>query len=281
MHQRVYNERVNLCTIESFYFPYFKIPETDDWVKIANDFYSEWNFPNCIGSLDGKHINIRCPSHSGSMNFNYKKTFSIVLMALASAKYEIIYFDVGTNGRISDGGVYNSSGLCHAIETDSLNVPQPRPLPNTNTEIPYVIVADDAFALKTYLMKPFAFRNMDHDERIFNYRLSRARRVVENVFGIMSSRFRILLKTIEINQNSVKLCVSAICALHNWLLKTSRSEYLRMEQTNIQNGQNENHEPENHDHDRNSSNAAKRIRNIFKNYFLSPEGQVSWQENMI
>lgn len=255
------------------------MPEMNDWIEISNEFYSEWNFPNCLGALDGKHINIRCPSHSGSMNYNYKHTFSIVLMALASAKYEIIYFDVGTNGRISDGGVYNQSELCRGIANNSLKIPQPSPLPNTDTVVPYVIVADDAFALKTHLMKPFPFRNLKHEEKIFNYRLSRARRVVENLFGIMATRFRLLLKTIELNPNNVKLCVSAICALHNWLLKTNRDEYLQIDQINIPNVQNENDEAENHDP--NPSNEAKNIRNVLKNYFNSPEGEVSWQENMI
>lgn len=105
--------------------------------------------------------------------------------------------------------------------------------------------------------------------------------MVENTFGVMSARFRVPLRTIEINKKNVKLCVSAICALHNNLLKTSRSEYLRIEQANTQNDQNENDEPENHDHDRNSSNAAKRVRNTFKSHFISPEGQVPWQENTI
>lgn len=252
----------------------------NDWIEISNDFYSEWNFPNCIGSLDGKHVNIKCPSKSGSMNFNYKHTYSIVLMALASAKYEIIYFDVGTNGRISDGGVYNRSGLCRAIEINSLNLPQPAPLPNTNTVVPHMIVADDAFALKPYLMKPFSFRNANHDEKIFNYRLSRARRVVENLFGIMANRFRILLKTIELNQNNVKLCVSAICALHNWLIKTNRNEYLQMDQENLENIISENDESD-QNYDQNPSNEAKRIRNTLKNYFISQEGAVAWQESMI
>lgn len=255
------------------------MPKGNDWLKIAADFLSIWNFPNCIGALDGKHINIRCPGNSGSMNFNYKHTFSVVLMALASANYEIIYFDVGANGRISDGGVFNQSGLYRAIETNTLNIPRPSPLPNTNIEVPYMIVADDAFALKTYLMKPFAFRNQNRAERIFNYRLSRARRVIENVFGIMSARFRLLLTTIEINKENVKLCVSAICALHNWLLKSNRNAYLEIDPILEQNEDNVEDELENEDV--NSPNEAKNIREILKNYFNSPEGAVTWQDAMI
>lgn len=202
-------------------------------------------------------------------------------MVLASAKYEIIYFDVGTNGRISDGGVFNQSGLHHAIETNSLNIPQPSALPNTDIEVPHLIVADDAFALKNYLMKPFAYRNQNRSERIFNYRLSRARRVVENVFGIMAARFRLLMKTIEITQGNVKLCVSAICALHNWLLKTNREEYLQEDLQTIESEANENGNGNDAIGDENSSDDAKTIREVLKDYFMSPEGKVSWQEAMI
>lgn len=83
--------------------------------------------------------------------------------------------------------------------------------------IPYVIVADDAFPIKPYLMKPYFFRNMDFTRRIFNYRLSRARRIIENVFGICSARFRILLKPIEVQPERAFNIVLAICALHNFL----------------------------------------------------------------
>lgn len=231
-----------------------------------------------MGTLDGKHIAMRCPKNSGSLNFNYKHTFSIVLMALSDANYKFSYIDVGCKGRISDGGVFNRSSLYNAIENQTLNIPSPKDLPNTNIKAPFVILADDAFALKTYLLKPYNFRDQNRSQRIFNYRLSRARRMVESSFGIMASRFRLLRTTIELSESNVKYCVLAICALHNYLLTVDSRNYLNdrsceMPETN-------NGEPDEHDDDSNATDDAKRVREIFRDYFMSPEGEVHWQYDM-
>lgn len=105
---------------------------TNEWYKISEEFNNKWNYPNCLGAMDGKHVSIRCPKNTGSLNFNYKHTFSIVLMALVDANYKFLFIDVGCKGRISDGGIFNRSSLNSALQNNSINIPPPRNLPNTN-----------------------------------------------------------------------------------------------------------------------------------------------------
>ena len=154
-----------------------QVPKTvQEWKNVANNFFIQWQFPNCIGSLDGKHVRIQPPPNSGSLYYNCKHFNSIVLLALVDAGYNFFYVDIGSYGRISDGGVFNSCSLLTAVEQQALEIPADEQLPNSNCTTPYVIVADEAFALKKYLMKPHPSRNLTIEQRIYNYRLSRAHR---------------------------------------------------------------------------------------------------------
>lgn len=233
-----------------------------------------------MGSVDGKHINIRSPPHSGSDFYNYKNSFSTVLLAVADSDYNLIYVDVGAKGRGSDGGIFRNSSLFTALETNYLNIPNG-----------FVIVGDDAFPLKTYLMKPYSRRNMTLEERIFNYRLSRARRVIENTFGILVSKFRIFEKPISLKLESVDDVVLACCSLHNWLRKTNPS-YIP---SGLIDYEDENHRiipgswrqnttaglqnlppPVN----RNPQRLAQQIREKYCDYFTN-EGAVPWQYRLV
>lgn len=89
---------------------YLKSPSEERFLNISENFIERWNFPNCVGAIDGKHVRIRAPKHSGSAFFNYKKFHSIVLFAVVDAHANFIYIDVGAYGSQSDGGIlWNSS----------------------------------------------------------------------------------------------------------------------------------------------------------------------------
>ena len=110
--------------------PFCSTPSTEaEWKQIAKGFYDLWNFPNCLGAVDGKHCSVQCPPNTGSEYFNYKKFFSIVLLGVCDAHYRFIYIDVGTAGRWSDGGTWDQCNLNTAITSGNLNIPEPAVLP--------------------------------------------------------------------------------------------------------------------------------------------------------
>jgi hypothetical protein len=112
-----------------YYYLLFQLPKTSqEWLTIAKGFEELWNFPHCLGALDGKHIVIQSPFNSGSEYYNYKTSFSVVLMAAVDANYCFIYAEVGCQGRISDGGVFKHTVLYDKLEREHLEIPLDAPL---------------------------------------------------------------------------------------------------------------------------------------------------------
>lgn len=177
--------------------------------------------------MDGKHVIITSPFNSGSEYYNYKSNFSIVLLAVVDAAYNFIFVDIGCQGRISDGGVFKHTSLYRKMMEDSLHLPTHKFLPEIDKNMPYVFVADEAFPLTNRIMKPYSgIHEKGTMQRKFNYHLSRARRVVENVFGIVSAVFRVLRKPLLSEPEKAQCVVMTTVCLHNFLRKgTSRTTY--------------------------------------------------------
>ena len=158
-----------------------------------------------------------------------------------------------------------------------------------------VIVADDAFALSKYLMKPYSQTGLTTEKRVSNYRLSRARRTVENAFGILANRFRVFMTPIPLCPEKVKGVTLASCLLHNYLrCVIAQTVYTPP-------GSLDSEDPVTHElhlaewrqsksnemislHRQGSnvySKAAKTILDRFCQYYSSEHGKIPWQYNMI
>ncbi|XP_051579422.1 uncharacterized protein LOC127455506 [Myxocyprinus asiaticus] len=273
---------------------YLKTPTSEDeWRTIAKHFFERWQFPNCLGALDGKQINIQPPYNSGSTYYNNQGHFSVVLTAVADARYYFTYVYVGCQSRLAETGIFAHSDLRRAMDEGHLNVPQAEPLPNMGDVFPYMFVGDDAFPLRADLMKPYSSRQLDHDERVFNYRLSRARSVVENAFGIMANRLRVFRTTICLKpEKVVKVTLASLC-IHNYLIRCQSDAYMPPMLADWENAAHEvisgrwRSDGPGTLQDvplgsaRNPSQHAKDQRDKLKQYFVSPMGQMPWQENHI
>lgn len=133
-------------------------------------------------------------------------------MAVIDANYKFVYENVGSQGSLSGGGLFAHLNLRRATDGGHLKVPPPAPVPNSNTMMPYMFVKDDAFSLCLDLQKPYSHRELDHDQKVYNYRLSRPRRVVENSFGILANR--VFRTTICLDPEKVVKITLAACVTH-------------------------------------------------------------------
>ena len=271
---------------EVFAFP----TNADEWKEVAQKYGERWNFHHTCGALDGKHTAIRSPRHSGTLYYNYKGFFSIILLGLVDADYKFIWADVGAQGASSDAQIFNHGPLRNTLESGTLGLPDSEPLPHDDRPIPYFLVGDDALPLRTWMMKPFSHCAMTNEERMFNYRLSRARRVVENSFGILAYRWRCMLGTMQQEPHRAKIIVMAAICLHNLM----RLRYSGLQNSDLDREDDAgNNIPGAWRNDRvlqdmdrvgrrNVANReGKRLREYLKHYYNSDVGRLSWQEHMI
>nr|CAI5826506.1 unnamed protein product [Callosobruchus analis] len=193
---------------------------TEKWKEVADMFEDRWNFPHCLGAIDGKHIDIVPPSENGSYYYNYKKKHSMVLMAIVDAKYRFLLADFGTNGRISDGGVLQNTKFFEKLQNKTLKLSTSETL----------AAALGAYHIQTDLNS--------RERKIFNYRLSRARRIVENAFGILASRFRIYHTAINVQPENIEKIFMATCVLRNFLIEHTPSSYASRDCFNQENTEN-------------------------------------------
>ena len=172
-----------------------------------------------------------------------------------------------------------------------MNIPESSALPGRKEKVPYVFVADAAFSLTKHIMKPYAgVHPSGSPKRIFNYRLSRARRIVESTFGIVSSVFRVLRKPMLLEPEKAEVVVMAIACVHNFLRNSQTSRQTYISPGSLDTDMNGQIMPGNSQNNqeamtsflpfrnapRRSKEAAEEIRGEFTEYF-NTVGAVPWQ----
>ncbi|XP_046405087.1 putative nuclease HARBI1 [Ischnura elegans] len=190
------------AVLDRYFMECIVFPSTEEGMAAKeNCFRTQWNFPGTIGAIDGCHIPMKTPIHGGADYYNYKGWHSVILLAVVDSQYRFIYCNSGYPGRVHDAGVLRASALWDVI---------------TNGGLPgkYHLIGDGAFPLGANMVKPFPRPNGPHEEH-FNYRLSRARMVVENAFGRLKGRWRVLLKASEVDVARLVEVINTCCILHN------------------------------------------------------------------
>ncbi|KAL7305619.1 hypothetical protein TKK_0002348 [Trichogramma kaykai] len=248
---------------------FLKFPTKAEFQSIAMDFHVNLDMPNCIGAIDGRHCPIKKPPNSGSLFFNYKKFFSINLMTICDSEKRFIWANIGDYGSMNDAGVLMHSDLGIALNENVVQLPPITYLPGSNLRSSHYFVGDGIFPLKTYLMKPFNRNiNLTVPQRIFNYRLSHSRRIVECAFGQLSQQWQVNQNTLNWSLLTSEKIIMSTLILHNILIDIELNEVNnRWSKCPIVG----------HNNRRNDGINEFAVRNQLCEYFVSPAGDVPYQ----
>ena len=193
---------------------YVCVPQNSSMREVVDGFQNRWGFPQTAGAIDGSHIPIKRPLESAADYYNRKSFYSILMQAFVDFRGIFLDVNIGWPGKVHDARVFANSSLYMKAIAGNLLPHWPKVI--GGVEVPLVILGDPAYPLKTWLMKPY----LDHPgitakEKLFNYRQSRARMVVENAFGRLKGRWRCLLKQLDMKVDNATNVVASCVVLHN------------------------------------------------------------------
>ncbi|XP_058819310.1 putative nuclease HARBI1 [Topomyia yanbarensis] len=183
---------------------YIKFPNTEEEKnQTSNDFQQIAQFPNVLGCVDGCYISIRKPARKMAHTYvNRHDQLSITLQAVCNAKREFIDVDVGYSSRMHDARIFENSFISEKL---------PRICGQQ-----FHILGDAAYPLREFLLVPFKdYGNLSNMQRNYNLKFSQTRVTIENVFGLLKTRFRQLMRLDFHSVERMALFVLACCVLHN------------------------------------------------------------------
>ena len=194
---------------------YISFPTGESLKTVINGFEHKWGFPQCVGAIDGCHVPISAPLMNHTDYYNRKGWYSMIIQAIVDHDYIFRDICVGWPGSVHDARVFANSLIYKIITEEKLldNVGNRTIL---GRQIQPCLVGDSAYPMHTWLVKPFNFNSsLTAKQKHFNYRLSRARIVVENAFGRLKARWRRLMKRNDMSTEHIPTAITACCNLHN------------------------------------------------------------------
>ena len=190
-----------------------RFPTGQELERVMVDFEALCGLPCCGGALDGTFMPMKKPSEFGDTYFCYKKFIAIIVLGCVDARGIFTYVNAGRPGSVGDSYTYRHSIMSQKIASGEWLAHSPKSIMGVNVK-PFV-VADSAFPLASTCMKCYEVGQPAY-RRSFNYSLIRTRRVVEQAFGRLKGRWKIMdgkcaLKDPVFTRQVAVVC----CALHN------------------------------------------------------------------
>lgn len=195
---------------------YIRTPTTVEEVKekVAN-FERQHGMPQCLGAVDGTHIDIKSPTSKSVDYINRKQRFSINVQAVCDYRYQFLSVDVKWPGSVHDARIFNNSCIHKGLSSGKIPSCPSILLPDTEP-VPVFLLGDAAYPLLPHLMKEYAGGGSTVQEQYYSYKLSSCRMVIECAFGRLKGRFRALQRPMDINLGDLPTVIYACFILHNF-----------------------------------------------------------------
>ena len=242
-----------------------RLPTTEEEVnEKTRAFFDCFRFPQCLGAVDGMHIDVKQPAANAIDFINRKSRFSINVQACCNCNGQFMDVVVKWPGSVHDARIFNTSSLNSKLKNG--HVPKcPKRIIEEEDPIGIFILGDPAYPLLPHLMKEFANGGSTVQEQYFGYRLCKARNVIERAFGRLKARFASLRREMDINLEDLPFVIYACFILHNYC--EIHKETICDEQVHIAMDYEQQSQPRHQGTIQSNEVEGKRVRQVLTKYF--------------